>query len=34
MDPLPGINIAGDSSFASMLGAQARGHSLWIQGPT
>ena len=25
MDPLPSINIAGDSTFALMLGAQARG---------
>jgi glutathione synthase len=25
MDPLEGINIAGDSTFAIMLGAQARG---------
>jgi len=29
MDPLPGINIAGDSSFALMLAAQARGHRLF-----
>lgn len=29
MDPLASINIAGDSSFALMLGAQARGHELW-----
>lgn len=29
MDPLEGINIAGDSTFAIMLGAQARGHRLW-----
>ncbi|MBA4748515.1 MAG: glutathione synthase [Sphingopyxis sp.] len=29
MDPLDGINIKGDSSFALMLSAQARGHSLW-----
>jgi len=29
MDPLAGINIAGDSSFALMLSAQARGHELW-----
>ena len=29
MDPLESINIAGDSTFAIMLGAQARGHSLW-----
>jgi glutathione synthase len=29
MDPLEGINIEGDSTFAIMLGAQRRGHSLW-----
>jgi glutathione synthase len=29
MDPLESINIAGDSSFAIMLGAQARGHRLF-----
>jgi glutathione synthase len=29
MDPLEGINIAGDSSFALMLAAQARGHTLF-----
>jgi glutathione synthase len=29
MDPLDGINIAGDSTFAIMLGAQQRGHQLW-----
>lgn len=29
MDPLESIKIAGDSSFALMLSAQARGHSLW-----
>ena len=29
MDPIESINIAGDSSFALMLSAQARGHSLW-----
>ncbi len=29
MDPLESINIAGDSSFALMLSAQARGHTLW-----
>ncbi|HKR23686.1 MAG TPA: glutathione synthase [Allosphingosinicella sp.] len=29
MDPLESINIAGDSTFAIMLGAQARGHKLW-----
>jgi len=29
MDPLDSINIAGDSTFALMLSAQARGHSLY-----
>ena len=29
MDPIETISIAGDSSFALMLAAQARGHSLW-----
>lgn len=29
MDPIESINIAGDSSFALMLSAQARGHELW-----
>jgi len=29
MDPMEGINIAGDSSFALMLAAQARGHGLF-----
>ena len=29
MDPLEGINIAGDSSFALMLRAQDRGHRVW-----
>ena len=29
MDPLEGINISGDSTFAVMLGAQARGHQLY-----
>ncbi|MGY6551859.1 MAG: glutathione synthase [Erythrobacter sp.] len=29
MDPLDSINIAGDSSFALMLAAQARGHELF-----
>jgi glutathione synthase len=29
MDPLSGINIAGDSTFALMLKAQERGHLLW-----
>ena len=29
MDPIQSINIAGDSSFALMLSAQARGHELF-----
>ena len=29
MDPLESINIDGDSTFAIMLGAQARGHKLY-----
>lgn len=29
MDPMDKINIAGDSSFALMLSAQERGHTLW-----
>ncbi|SMF77126.1 glutathione synthase [Allosphingosinicella indica] len=29
MDPLESVNIAGDSTFAIMLGAQARGHKLF-----
>jgi len=29
MDPMESINIAGDSSFALMLAAQARGHEVW-----
>ena len=29
MDPLESINIHGDSSFALMVGAQARGHTVW-----
>jgi glutathione synthase len=29
MDPMEGINIAGDSTFAIMLGAQRRGHRLF-----
>jgi glutathione synthase len=32
MDPLESINIEGDSTFALMLEAQARGHSLWHYG--
>jgi glutathione synthase len=33
MDPVETINVAGDSSFALMLAAQARGHALWHYGP-
>ena len=33
MDPIEGIGIAGDSSFALMLSAQARGYSLWHYTP-
>jgi glutathione synthase len=29
MDPMDGINVAGDSSFALMLSAQARGYDIW-----
>ncbi|MGD9809750.1 MAG: glutathione synthase [Sphingobium sp.] len=29
MDPMEGIGIGGDSTFAIMLSAQARGHRLW-----
>ena len=29
MDPIETVNIAGDSSFALMLSAQARGHAVW-----
>jgi glutathione synthase len=29
MDPMDGININGDSSFALMLSAQARGYDIW-----
>ena len=29
MDPMDGINIGGDSSFALMLCGQARGHAIW-----
>ena len=29
MDPIETVNIAGDSSFALMLAARARGHRLW-----
>ena len=33
MDPLESINIEGDSTFAIMLGAQARGHRLYHYAP-
>ena len=33
MDPLGSINIEGDSTFAIMLGAQARGHRLYHYSP-
>ena len=33
MDPISGINIAGDSTFALMLSAQARGHRLFHYAP-
>ena len=33
MDPIARIDIAGDSTFAIMLGAQARGHRLFHYGP-
>ena len=33
MDPLESINIAGDSTFALMLEAQQRGHSLFEYQP-
>lgn len=29
MDPMDGVNIAGDSSFALMLAAQLRGYDVW-----
>lgn len=33
MDPIASINIDGDSTFALMLEAQSRGHSLWHYHP-
>lgn len=33
MDPIDGIDIAGDTSFALGLEAQARGHELYFYGP-
>ena len=32
MDPIHAIDINGDSTFALMLEAQARGHALWLYG--
>ncbi len=32
MDPIDAIDIDGDSTFALMLEAQARGHALWLYG--
>ena len=29
MDPMAGVNINGDSSFALMIAAQARGYDVW-----
>ena len=29
MDPMDGINIHGDSSFALMLAGQSRGYDIW-----
>ena len=33
MDPIGSIDITGDTSFALMLEAQSRGHSLWYYTP-
>jgi len=33
MDPMENLSIGGDSSFALMLSAQARGYRLWHYGP-
>ena len=33
MDPIAGVNIAGDSTFALMLAAQGRGHRLFHYAP-
>lgn len=33
MDPLENVDIEGDTSFALMEAAQARGHDLWVYGP-
>jgi glutathione synthase len=32
MDPIEGLNIGGDSTFALMLSAQARGHAIYCYG--
>ena len=33
MDPLARLQIAGDTTFAIMLAAQARGHAIWFCEP-
>ena len=33
MDPLARLQIAGDTTFAIMLAAQARGHDIWFCEP-
>ena len=33
MDPIETVNIDGDSTFALMLEAQQRGHSMWPTSP-
>ena len=33
MDPMARLQIAGDSTFAIMLAAQARGHEIWFCEP-
>ncbi len=33
MDPMESLNISGDSTFALMLSAEARGYTLWHYGP-
>ena len=34
MDPMEGVNIDGDTTFALAEAAQARGHKLWIYSPS
>ena len=34
MDPLEGVNIDGDTTFALAEAAQARGHRLWVYSPS